>query len=165
LRFFILGTYYRHQLIWNDNNIQQSANRFDRWIYHLQEYFQTEGEEQSIDDEMDQELYEVLLDDLNIPAFLAKFDQKLEEAIKNKDKILFQKLAVNLNFIGCMPKIEQNEEIECKMEEKLQLRKKAKADRNYELADQIRKEIQVYGYDVIDQEHAVKLKKIFKSIK
>ncbi len=151
IRFFILSTYYRHALIWKDENIQQAASRYKRWMYHLSDHI--DGCEISM------QVYDALLDDLNTPLAFAIFDQQLADALRENDVAKLRQLANTLNFFGLFVKKEEDAELMKILEEKLMQRRKARADKNFALADKLREEIESAGYDIIDTQGRSCLKK------
>lgn len=141
VRFFILSTHYRHVLIWKEESIAQSNARYKRWIYHLNEYIDNSGQ-------ICDEFYQALLNDLNMPEAMAIFENKLKDALENQDKAMLSKLANTMEFLGVMKK--QNIEISDALNEKLSQRNIARFNKNYELADALRKEIEEQGFEIVD---------------
>lgn len=162
LRFFILGTHYRHKLIWNDENIAQFATRFTRIVFQLEEYLyidikkQTENLESK---EIVEEIFHALLNDLNTLDAFTIFEEKLSAAIATDDKSMMEKLANTLHFLGFT--FEKDIQLIEKLEQKLVARNQARQEKNYALADEIRAEINANGYDIADCATGSKLKRIF----
>jgi len=158
IRFFILSTHYRHALMWKDENIQQAASRFKRWMYHLYDYANHNTEQQ----EINEKVFDALLDDLNTPEAFAIFDEQLSNALQNDDKPQLKKLANTLNFLGLIiPRETETIEDIAKLEEKLQQRNIARAQKDFALADNLRAEIEAAGYEIIDTANGAILKKKF----
>lgn len=158
IRFFILGTHYRHKLIWDDENIEQFATRFTRIVFNLQPYLQKNAFN-VIEHDIDEDVYAALLNDLNCPEAFAIFEEKLTKAISENNSQLMQKLANTLTFLGFSFK--QNQDLIFQLEVKLRAREAARKARDYAMADKIRKEIQEYGYDVADMSNCSVLKKMY----
>lgn len=141
IKFFILSTNYKHMLHWNDENIKNSANRFDKWMFHLQKYFDN-------NEEILTEIVECLYDDLNSVKAFSKIDEILDDAIKNNDSLLFSKIAATLKFMG----FEYKNKLP--LEHYFELLKKreiAKLEKNFEKADEIRKILNKDGFEIIDR--------------
>jgi len=162
LRFFILGTHYRHKLIWTDENIAQFAARFTRIVFQLEEFLYVDLAQQTEDFEKKEivdEIFEALLNDLNTPEAFAIFEQKLSLALAENDRILLQKLANTLHFLGFT--FQNDRSVLEKLQMLLNSRNQARKDGDYALADQLRAQIQEAGYDIVDKATSSKLKKIF----
>jgi cysteinyl-tRNA synthetase len=155
IRFFILSTHYRHVLMWKDENIMQAQSRYQRWLYHLREY---------IDDsqEICDEFYQALLNDLNVPSAIAIFENQLKEAVEKQDKCMLHKLANTMQFLGIIKKEninELNQGPSQDLNQKLVQRNIARARKDYLLADALRKEIEDAGFEIVDSYQASVLKK------
>lgn len=156
IRFFIITTHYQHALIWKDENLKQAASRYKRWMYHLNGLANKE--------EIIPKIFEILKDNMNVPAAFALFEEMLSNAIAADDKDMLVQLANTLNWLGCIKKSMSNEvcnENLLKMlEEKLKERDRARMAKDYALADQIRLEIEKHGYEIVDSASGSKLKNI-----
>lgn len=150
VRFFILSTHYRHALLWKDESIQQAHSRLQRWLCHLQG--QTDG------GHVDDDVLEALKNDLNTPEAFAIVDEKLSQALKEEDKEMLKKLANTLKWLGLLS--DEDQELQKLLNEKLHQRNLARQTKDYLLADKLRAEIQVHGYDVMDSDSGSILKKI-----
>lgn len=153
IKFFILSAHYRHQLIWTDENLKQAHARYRRWMFHLEEY---KNDEKIILDEV----YQALLDDINTPKAFAVFEEILTKAIKNKDKELFKSLYSTLNWFALTSELKAEDSKE-KLEALLEERLKAKANKDYKRADEIREIIEKFGYELIDSQDGQILKKTY----
>lgn len=159
IRFFILSTYYRHPLQWKEENLQNALARFNRWMFHIQDYLEIQNYD---DNEIVPEFINALENDLNTPEAFAIFDMYFQKALKNDDKSLIKKLINCLNFIGCLPNFNKDEAyMKQKLEERLKIRDKARQEKNFDLADKIRNEIEEAGYEIIDSNEGSTLKKNF----
>ena len=144
VRFFILSTHYRHPLIWNQDNINAAFKRFQRWHYHLLSAHITENE--IID-----EIYAPLENDLNIVESFAVIDKLLSQAVADKDKDLLNKIASSINWLGCYSKkSEISEDLKSKLDAKLEKRNQARKEKYFEQADLLRAEMEHMGFEICD---------------
>ena len=151
LRLALINTHYRQPLDWNDQLIKSCQNTLDKW-YSV--YLKVE-KINSLPDE----ILESLFDDINTPGYIAKLHELFSVAINgnDNDKILFNKAC---NFIGLLledkerwnfykkanSKISENEILN-----KINERNKARKNKNFELADKIRKELSENGILIEDK--------------
>ena len=151
LRLALINTHYRQPLDWNDQLIKSCQNTLDKW-YSV--YLKVE-KINSLPDE----ILESLFDDINTPGYIAKLHELFSVAINgnDNDKILFNKAC---NFIGLLledkerwnfykkanAKISENEILN-----KINERNKARKNKNFELADKIRKELSENGILIEDK--------------
>ena len=132
----------------------------------LRDGAQTQGVDFSVDDKLkiasvlDEDILSPLYDDLNTPGYIAKLHQLYDKALKgsNNEKSLF---VLACNFIGILNKT--NEEwIEFKKKkssineddilEMIELRNKAREDKNYKEADIIRDKLLDKGVLIEDKD-------------
>jgi cysteinyl-tRNA synthetase len=136
LRLALISAHYKQPLDWNDKLLQDCQNTIDKW-YNV--YLPSN---KGLEDEIIQPLY----DDINTPGYIANLHKLYDKANKGNDadKQIFNSAC---NFIGLLQ--ETKEEwlnykkvkvniSEAEIENKINLRNKARADKNYKEADNIR---------------------------
>ena len=149
VRLALLSAHYSQPLDWNDDLLNNQKNILDKW-YNL---YEKNSEEIQLD------FVETLLDDLNTAGFIAKIHELYNEAIEgdNKKKALFNSACRLLGLFNVTKeewlnlkkkKVKISEELILK---KIQERKEAKNNRNYDLADKIRNELLDEGILIEDQ--------------
>lgn len=136
LRLALISAHYKQPLDWNDKLLEDCQNTIDKW-YNV--YMPSKKD---VNDETIQPLY----DDVNTPGYIANLHKLYEKANKgnDEDKQIFNSAC---NFIGLLQETKEvwlnykkdkvnisEEEIESKIE----LRNKARADKDYKEADNIR---------------------------
>ena len=152
LRLALINTHYRQPLDWNDELINNCKNTLDKW-YSV--YMKTNQNTQ-----IPPEIFDPLLDDINTPGYIANLHQLYSQAAKGnkQDKILFTKAC---NFIGLLlvdqDKWESYKKASSKISEdevlnKIEERNNARKSKNYNLADQIRKELFDKGILIEDKD-------------
>ncbi len=141
LRFALMTTHYKQPLDWNEKLIYQCQSTINKWYesyVELKKKFL-----------IPENYLEPLYDDLNTPGYIANLHKLFEKSQKgdNKDKEIFVSAC---NFIGLLTS-SKDEWIEFKKRKlsinekeilnKIDQRNKAREDKNYKLADQIRNEL------------------------
>ena len=136
LRLALISAHYKQPLDWNDKLLEDCQNTIDKW-YNV--YLASKKE-------LDNETIQPLYDDINTPGYIANLHKLYDKAVKghDEDKKIFNSAC---NFIGLLQ--ETKEEwlnfkkrkaniSEAEIENKIELRIKARADKNYKEADNIR---------------------------
>jgi cysteinyl-tRNA synthetase len=136
LRLALISAHYKQPLDWNDKLLDDCQNTIDKW-YNV--YLPSSKE---LEDEIIQPLY----DDINIPGYIANLHKLYDKANKGNDadKQIFNSAC---NFIGLLQETKEEwldykkgkiDISEIEIENKIELRNKARADKNYAEADNIR---------------------------
>jgi cysteinyl-tRNA synthetase len=152
LRLALMSTHYRQPLDWNDKLIEESQKTIDKWY---KSYVEVDKPKLITDDD----LYP-LYDDLNTPKYIANL-HKLFEKSQSGDLGDKKEFVSACNFVGLLTETKEewvnfkknkstlNDEI---IETKIKERNKARDDKNYELADQIRDELLEKGVQIEDKD-------------
>ena len=136
LRLALISAHYKQPLDWNDKLLDDCQNTIDKW-YNA--YLPSNKE---LEDEIIQPLY----DDINTPGYIANLHMLYDKANKGNDvdKQIFNAAC---NFIGLLQETKEEwldykkgkiDISETEIENKIELRNKARADKNYAEADNIR---------------------------
>ena len=150
VRLALLSAHYSQPLDWNDELLQNQKNTIDKW-YNL--YEETKNENIL-------NISETLLDDLNTPGFIAKIHE-LYNAANNgdkKSKLLFNNACKLLGLFNISKEEWENQKkTNIKVSEdyilkKIAERAKAKKEKNFAFADQIRKDLLGQGIVIEDQQ-------------
>ncbi len=150
LRLALMSAHYKQPLDWNDKLIKDCQNTLDKW-YRI---YSPDVKSIQVTEEVIKPLYE----DLNTPGYIANLHKLYENASKGKDKELFISAC---KFIGLLN--ENNEQWEnykknnASLNEneiniKIDLRNKARADKDYKEADRIRDELFDKGVLIEDKD-------------
>ncbi len=150
VRLALLSSHYSQPLDWNDELLQNQKNTIDKW-YKLYE----ETKNINILD-----ISETLLDDLNTPGFIAKIHELYNAANEGdkKSKSLFNNACRLIGLFNISKEDWENQKkSNIKVSEDYILkqiaeRSRAKKDRNFTLADQIRKDLLEEGIVIEDQQ-------------
>ena len=136
LRLALISAHYRQPLDWNDKLLEDCQNTIDKW-YNV--YLPSNRD---LDDKIIQPLY----DDINTPGYIANLHKLYEKANKGNDeeKKIFNSAC---NFIGLLNETKEEwlnhkkEKVDITEEEisnKIELRNKARLNKDYKEADNIR---------------------------
>ena len=136
LRLALISAHYKQPLDWNDKLLEDCQNTIDKW-YNV--YLPSN---KSLEDEIIQPLY----DDINTPGYIANLHKLYDKANKgnDEDKQVFNSAC---NFIGLLQETKEEwlnhkkgkvDISEVEIENKIDLRNKARVDKNYKEADNIR---------------------------
>jgi cysteinyl-tRNA synthetase len=136
LRLALISAHYKQPLDWNDKLLEDCQNTIDKW-YNV--YLPSNKD---LDDEIIQPLY----DDINTPGYIAILHKLYDKANKGNDEDK-QKFNSACNFIGLLQETREEwlsykkgkvDISEVEIENKIDLRNKAREDKNYKEADNIR---------------------------
>ena len=150
LRLALISAHYKQPLDWNDKLLEDCQNTIDKW-YNV--YLPSN---KGLVDEIIQPLY----DDINTPGYIANLHKLYDKANKgnDEDKHIFNSAC---NFIGLLQETKEewlnykkgNVDIsETEIKNKIDLRNKARADKNYKEADNIRDQLLDKGVLIEDKD-------------
>jgi len=150
LRLALISAHYKQPLDWNDKLLKDCQNTIDKW-YNV--YLPSN---KGLVDEIIQPLY----DDINTPGYIANLHKLYDKANKgnDEDKHIFNSAC---NFIGLLQETKEewlnykkgNVDIsETEIKNKIDLRNKARADKNYKEADNIRDQLLDKGVLIEDKD-------------
>jgi len=152
LRLALISAHYKQALDWNDKLIKECQNTVNKWYDAYVE----------LDKKVliPEEYLDPLYDDLNTPGYIANLHKLFEKAQKGefKDKEIFTSAC---NFIGLLNET-KNKWLDFKksklnisekeIKDKIFERNEARDNKNYELADKIRKELLDKGVIIEDKD-------------
>jgi len=143
-RYLCLGTHYRKKLTFSWKNLKAAQNALEN-LY--QKFFEIEDSSKKINQKYKKRFNEVISDDLNTPKVLAlMWDLIKDKKAKNKKGTLleFDKiLGLGLNKIKPV-------KIPKEIKKLVKEREKARKKKDWKLADKIRKEVNLLGYEIED---------------
>ena len=150
IRLALMSAHYKQPLDWNDKLLNNCQNTLDKW-YRV---YSQDIKSVKLTDEILKPLYE----DLNTPGYIANLHQLYEKANMGQDKELFLSAC---KFIGLLN--ENNEQwenykknnasiTETEIQSEINLRNKARANKDYKEADRIRDELLNKGVLIEDKD-------------
>ena len=150
IRLALMSAHYRQPLDWNEKLISDCQNTLDKW-YRIKS---TDTKSVKVTEEVLRPLYE----DLNTPGYIANLHNLYEKASKGENKELFISAC---NFIGLLnednkqwEKYKKDKSLlsENEIKNKIELRNKARKNRDYKEADKIRDELLDKGVLIEDKD-------------
>ena len=150
LRLALMSTHYKQPLDWNDKLLDDCYNTLNKWY----SVYSSDLNSVKVSDEVLKPLYE----DLNTPGYIANLHQLYEKASKGKNKELFISAC---KFLGLMNENEvqwqnyKNSKVaiaETEIQKKMDLRNKARENKDYKEADRIRDELLDKGVLIEDKD-------------
>ncbi|MGB2764398.1 MAG: cysteine--tRNA ligase [Candidatus Aminicenantaceae bacterium] len=173
LRFLLLSTHYRKMLNFSFKALEQASASFQRikdFLYELKNRSFEEGENEEIPlliEEMNQNFTGGLNDDLNIAVALRAIFEMIRKVniLISQGKIYRKdadKLVSSFNSLDEVLGVlhEEKEEIlPSEISKKIEEREKARKEKNYKLADQIRDELLRKGIVLEDTKDGVRWKR------
>lgn len=174
LRFFLLSTHYRKMLNFTFDNLEQaraSRQRILDFVYELEHRTQAAGSSPDVRRLADKALADFknsLADDLNISAGLAVLFEFIREVnsrlaqnlIKQEDAILALQTVFDIDRVLAILPEKKEEALPADILEKIELRQKARKEKNFVLADAIREELRQLGIILEDTKEGVRWKRI-----
>jgi len=152
IRLALLSSHYRQGLDWNEKVIHQAKKLLDK-VYDIFDEFkdiETNEEDQS------NESIEIIFDDLNTPGLISELNKLIKEAdlVSNSQKALLKsKLLMIGKVLGILEDNTYNkvsDELSEEVEKLIKKRSKAKENKNFELADEIRNTLKERGIEIKD---------------
>ena len=151
IRFALMSAHYKQPLDWNDKLLKDCQNTLDKWYKIYDQKFETVN----IKDEIISPLYE----DLNTPGYIANLHKLYDSALNgtDDDKKTFISAC---KFVGFLTETKEkwisykkkNVSLsEKEIEEKINERNKARTEKNYQKADEIRNELLDKGVLIEDK--------------
>ena len=152
LRLALMSAHYRQPLDWSDKLLEDCENTINKW-YNI---FSKNKKAVDISDEIIKPLYE----DLNTPGYIANLHKLYDKALKgsDEDKALFISAC---KFVGLLNeskedwvKFKKNKVLISEKEilDKIDKRNKARNNKNYDEADEIRNELLDKGVLIEDKD-------------
>ena len=152
LKLALMSAHYKQPLDWNEKLLEDCKNTIDKWY----EVYKVVKDKSVLNEDILSPLY----DDLNTPGYIANLHKLYDKALKGNDadKDLFVSAC---NFIGILNKTKE-EWLEFKKKKlsiteadilkKIELRNKAREDKDYKQADLIRDELLDKGVLIEDKD-------------
>jgi len=150
LRLALMSAHYRQPLDWNDKLLDDCQNTLNKWYLVYSDNLKAKTK---VSDETLKPLYE----DLNTPGYIANLHQLYEKAKKGEDQELFISAC---KFVGLFCESNETWEkfkkdkvniSEVEIQNKIELRNKARKNKDYKEADRIRDELLDKGVLIEDK--------------
>ena len=155
-RFMCLNTNYRKQLLFNYEILKQNDDTYRKLKNKILSIQDDNSFDQNDFDKYNTLFKEALEDDFNTSNALTVLYDVLKSDIGNNTKL---KLIESFDKVLSLDllKVEINKELEGKVNKLIEERNKYKQEKNYEKADEIRKEIEELGVQIKDTREGTKV--------
>ena len=158
-KYFCLESHYRKQLMFSMDIFENSVNGYRKLIQRIQT-IQNQGDvDKNVFNEYRQKFQNSLNDDLNTSNALSIIFEVLKDQTNGATKLAIIKdfdMVLGLDLI----QEKQKDNIDDEIIELANQRLKAKQEKNYALADELRNKINTKGYNVLDTKDGFEIKKI-----
>jgi len=152
LKLALMSAHYKQPLDWNKKLINDCQNTIEKWYEVYPSVIQKIP--------LNEDILSPLYDDLNTPGYIANLHKLYEKALKGNDtdKNIF---VIACNFIGILNKTKEEWLFikkkkllisEADILKNIELRKKAREDKDYKEADRIRNELLDKGVLIEDKD-------------
>jgi cysteinyl-tRNA synthetase len=179
IRFFLLSTHYRKPLDYNEKAVLDAKKTIQKFYFNLinqdfsdyQEYKNNSLKNQNANSIV-QKILDCLKDDLNTSKAFALLHRAADELRKNNDKNLKLEFMKALDFLGLLDvdfaknatkstnKISSDENY---INHQIALRSKAKEEKNWKVADEIRRELLEKNIELKDEKDGKTTYRIIQS--
>ena len=170
LRLALLSAHYRSPLNWSEQVLSQSKNRITKYKKILEEHKNLSIIKDVKENLIVNQIEEALLDDINISKSLSILDANVKDMHK-KDEIEKKNIIQAIKYLGKIIGIFSNgtaailkKEKKLFNEEEINLlikkRNEARKNKDFDLADNIRKELIEMGIEIKDQSNETIWKKV-----
>lgn len=167
IRYFLLSSHYRSPLNYSEENLSNAKKALTRFYQTMKDISLVNNGE--LDEHWIAEFNKAMNDDFNTPIALSVLFQLSHEVNKNRNSVL----AATLNYLaGIMGLLQSNpadflqagfaEDDKVAIEQLITERLQARADRNWERADQIRTELLGHGIELEDSVNGTTWRRIVK---
>ena len=156
-RFMCLNSHYRKQLVFSYDNLKQAEDTLNKLRERINNIVDDNNYNEDDFNKYNDLFKESLSNDLNTSNALTVLYDVLKSDISNNTKLELVKSFDKVLSLDLIKKVEVSKELEDKVNELLELRNKYKSEKNYEKADEVRKEIEDLGASIKDTREGSKI--------
>ena len=150
-RFMCLNSHYRKVLVFSYDALDNSKNAYQKLINKIKNMKEEGTIHEVLFKEYQNKFKKALEDDLNTAlAITVLYDVLKDSEMSDATKLALVKDFDQVLSLNLIQENNINENLKQYIEEKIEQRKQAKLEKNYELADQIRKELEQKGIIIKD---------------
>lgn len=149
-RFMCLNSHYKKQLVFSYEALKQAEDTLNKLRDRINNIVNDSNYNESDFNKYNDLFKEALSDNLNTSNALTVLYDVLKSDISSSTKLALIKSFDKVLSLDLIKKIEVSEELKNKVNELLELRNKYKQDKDYEKADEVRKEIESLGASIKD---------------
>jgi len=156
-RFMCLNSHYKKQLVFSYDALKQAEVTLNKLRDRISNLVDDSNYNEDDFDNYNNQFKEALSNDLNTSNALTVLYDVLKSDISSNTKLKLVESFDKVLSLDLIKKVEVSKELEEKVNELLDLRNKYKFEKNYEKADEIRKEIEDLGATIKDTREGSKI--------
>jgi len=165
LRFLILQSHYKSKLNVTEESLlaaKAGLNNIRAQIKQiLNNHWDSAIEKPATDNEFVAKLHEYMSSDLDTPSALALISEIFKSNLSDKEKInTFKEFEDILGLVLIAPTAEEKLEIPAEVATLIKERDTARTEKDYSHSDKLRKEIEKFGFEVLDTSDGTKVQKL-----
>ncbi len=149
-RFMCLNSHYKKQLVFSYDALKQAEDTLNKLRDRINNIINDSNYNDNDFNKYNDLFKEALSNDLNTSNALTILYDVLKSDISSSTKLELVKSFDKVLSLDLIKKIEVSEELKNKVNELLELRNKYKQEKDYEKADEVRKEIESLGASIKD---------------
>ena len=149
-RFMCLNSHYRKQLVFSYDALRQAEDTLNKLKDRINNIIDDSNYNESDFNKYNNLFKEALSNDLNTANALTILYDVLKSDISSNTKLKLVESFDKVLSLDLIKKVEVSEELESKVNELLELRNKYKSEKDYEKADEVRKQIEDLGASIKD---------------
>ena len=167
VRYYLASAHYRSVLDYQQSVLAEAAAALERMHLFLEraarELSETQFAQMELEAKLPEDFVSHMNDDLNIPAALAVIHETVTEGNRELDENQWREAATHrsqvnqmLSVLGLAPsqwpqaQSEEHRALDLLVKDLIQKREAARGEKNFELADQIRKQLEHSGIELFD---------------
>ncbi|MBR2712406.1 MAG: cysteine--tRNA ligase [Bacilli bacterium] len=157
-RFMCLNSHYRKQLVFTYDNLKQSSQTLDKIRNKISSIEPVGDLNKELIDEYNNRFSDALANDLNTSnALTVLYDVLKDDSLNGNSKLELVSMFDKVLSINLIENKEIDKELENKINSLIEERNKYKQEKNYDKADEIRKQIEELGVQIKDTREGTKI--------
>ncbi len=157
-RFMCLNSHYRKQLVFSYDNLNQAANTLEKLRNKINSIEKTGELNNDLIKEYNDKFSEALSNDLNTSnALTVLYDVLKDDNLNGNSKLELIKMFDKVLSVNLIEIKEIDKELESRINSLIEERNNYKKEKNYEKADEIRKQIEDLGVQIKDTREGTKI--------
>ena len=149
-RFMCLNSHYKKQLVFSYDALKQAEDTLNKLRERISNIVDDSNYNESDFNKYNDLFKEALSDNLNTSNALTILYDVLKSDISSNTKLKLVESFDTVLSLDLIKKVEVSEELQSKVNELLELRNKYKSEKDYEKADEVRKQIEDLGATIKD---------------
>ena len=156
-RFMCLNSHYKKQLVFSYDALKQAEDTLNKLRDRISNIVDDSNYNESDFNKYNDLFKEALSDNLNTSNAITILYDVLKSDISSNTKLKLVESFDTVLSLDLIKKVEVSKELESKVNELLELRNKYKSEKDYEKADEVRKQIEDLGATIKDTREGSKI--------